>query len=46
MEYWKSEARSYAVDHYHWVNEEGALSVSQLAAIGEAVWSGDDEEDG
>lgn len=43
LAYWKSEACSYAVDRYHWVNEEGALSVAQLAAIGEAVWPGNGE---
>ena len=45
LEYWNSEARSYAIDHYHWINETGALSVAQLQAIADVVWSDDHEVD-
>ena len=30
LEYWKSVSAAFAVDHYHWINETGALSVGQL----------------
>ena len=45
LEYWKSVSAAFAVDHYHWINETGALSVGQIQAIADVVWSDDPEED-
>ena len=45
LEYWKSEAEAYAVDRYHWINEEGALSVAQIQAVADVVWLASPKED-
>jgi hypothetical protein len=38
VEFWKEEAEESSVDHYHWINEDGYLSVAELAAIAREVW--------
>jgi hypothetical protein len=44
MEYWRREVAYYDLDRYHWINGEGILSVSQIEAIAEIVWSNNDAE--
>ena len=38
-EYWKYEVKESDVDRFHWINENGYLSVAELAAIAQHVWS-------
>ena len=38
IEFWKEEAEENHVDHYHWINESGFLSIAELAAIAREVW--------
>jgi len=38
LEYWKELATEDTLDHYHWINEEASLSVSDLTAIAREVW--------
>ena len=38
LEYWADEAQSSTVDEFHWINEDGYLSVADLAAIAREVW--------
>ena len=45
LEYWKSVSAAFAVDHYHWINETGALSVGQLQAIADVAWTDQPKED-
>ena len=35
---WESEVEHQAVDHYHWINNTGLLSVEEIQAIGREVW--------
>jgi hypothetical protein len=35
---WAEETRESQLDHFHWINEAGFLSVEELRAIGRAVW--------
>lgn len=34
------------IDRFHWINEEGALTVSEIQAIANIVWSVEKESDG
>ena len=36
--HWESEAEDQAVDHYHWINNTGLLSIEEIQAIGREVW--------
>jgi hypothetical protein len=38
LEFWTSEAEESSVDEFHWINEDGYLSISDLAAIAREVW--------
>lgn len=35
---WRAERSDGSLDHFHWINEDGLLSVADLMAIGRAVW--------
>lgn len=35
---WKHEADQWQLDRYHWINEEGLLSVAEVAAVAREVW--------
>lgn len=35
---WADEASRESIDHFHWVNHEGVLSVSDLTAIARSIW--------
>ena len=35
---WKQEAKQATIDHYHWINDTGLLSVGQVQAIARTVW--------
>ena len=38
LEYWTDGAKESSVDEFHWINEDGYLSVAELAAIVREVW--------
>lgn len=38
LEFWKFDAKENEVDQFHWINEEGYLSVAEIATIGRTVW--------
>ena len=38
LEYWVDDAKECGVDEFHWINEDGFLSVADLAAIAREVW--------
>jgi hypothetical protein len=38
MDAWQNEATEGRLDHYGWINEEGSLSVGEIAGIAKAVW--------
>ena len=38
LEFWVFDAKESDVDHYHWINEDGFLSVAEVAAIARVVW--------
>jgi len=37
-EFWNFDTKESDVDQFHWINEEGYLSVADLAAIARVVW--------
>ena len=38
IEFWKFDAEENKLDEYHWINEDGYLSVADLEAIARYVW--------
>ena len=38
LEFWAFDAEESSVDEFHWVHEDGYLSIAELAAIADAVW--------
>ena len=38
MSCWKFDAKHHGVDHFHWINNTGLLSVAEVQAIGREVW--------
>ena len=35
---WEQESKHASIDHYHWINDTGLLSVDQVQAIARTVW--------
>lgn len=46
MEQWRRETEWALIDRFHWINEEGALTVSEIQAIANIVWSVEKESGG
>ena len=38
LEFWAFDAQENDVDEFHWINEDGYLSIAELAAIAREVW--------
>ena len=38
LEVWKFDAKYHQVDHFHWINSTGLLSVEDVQAIAREVW--------
>ncbi len=38
MEFWAFDAKEGSVDEFHWINEDGFLSIAELMAIAREVW--------
>jgi len=38
LEFWAFDAKEGGVDEFHWINEDGYLSIAELAAIAREVW--------
>ena len=38
IDFWRAERAEGSLDHFHWINEGGLLSVEDLMAIGRVVW--------
>jgi hypothetical protein len=38
LEFWADDAKESYLDRYHWINEGGYLSISEIAAIAREVW--------
>ena len=38
LEFWAFDAKESDVDEFHWINEDGYLSIAKLAAIAREVW--------
>ena len=38
MASWKDETEHQMLDHYHWINNTGCLSVEEIQAIARKVW--------
>jgi hypothetical protein len=38
LEFWKFDAQDTYVDCYHWINQNGYLSVAEVSAIAREVW--------
>ena len=38
LEFWAFDAKEGDVDQFHWINEDGYLSIAELKAIGRVVW--------
>jgi hypothetical protein len=41
LAFWEYESGHMSLDHYHWINWAGALSVSDLQSIANEVWKQD-----
>jgi hypothetical protein len=39
LEFWAFDAKEGDVDEFHWINEDGYLSIAELAAIARCVLS-------
>ena len=39
LEFWAYDAQENSVDEFHWINEDGFISIAELAAIAREVWS-------
>ena len=35
---WKDETEHQMLDHYHWINNTGCLTVEEIQAIARKVW--------
>ena len=44
MRVWQNLLREEELDKFHWINEEGYLSVAELEAIAREVWTSEDED--
>ena len=44
MTVWQNLLREEELDKFHWINEEGYLSVAELEAIAREVWTSEDED--
>ena len=44
LAFWEYESAYMSLDHYHWINWAGALSVSDIQSIANEVWSLDGDE--
>ncbi len=40
LERWRFEAENSDLDHYHWINEEGYLTIADIKGIARVVWPG------
>lgn len=38
MDAWRHEATEGSLDHFHWINDDGFLSVGEITAIAGEVW--------
>ena len=38
LEFWAYDAQENSVDEFHWINEDGFISIAELAAIARKVW--------
>ena len=38
LEFWVFDVKEVGVDQFHWINEDGYLSVADLSAIARCVW--------
>jgi hypothetical protein len=38
LDFWKEQTDEEDLDQFHWINEEGNLTVSDMTAIARAVW--------
>ena len=38
LQFWKEEAEESDLDQYHWINEDGYLSVAEISAIARIAW--------
>jgi hypothetical protein len=38
IDFWRFDAKEGDVDQFHWINEDGYLSIADLAAIARVVW--------
>ena len=38
--FWNYDVRKSDLDHFHWINEAGYLSVAELMSIAREVWGG------
>ena len=38
LEFWSFDAKEGGVDEFHWINDDGFLSIAELAAIARVVW--------
>ena len=38
LEFWAFDAKESDVDHYHWINNSGCLSVEEIQALARGVW--------
>ena len=38
LEFWAFDAQENDVNEFHWINEDGYLSIAKLAAIAREVW--------
>ena len=38
LEFWAFDAKEGGVDEFHWINEDGYLTIAELAAIAREVW--------
>ena len=38
IDFWMEDKEENDVDQFHWINEDGFLSISELSAIAREVW--------
>ena len=38
LEFWAFDAKEGSVDEFHWINEDGFLSIAEIMAIAREVW--------
>jgi hypothetical protein len=45
LDAWESETRHWELDHYHWIDGAGLLSIGDITEIARVVWPEESDDD-